>query len=124
MLKSDNKRRTTAHGVSTAQAQRITSARQALERIRPFGRTVNRGDLALATHAHRCSELAKAARKIAVDNGLEASVVGHHAHEFAVIGRIPDWPLPRLLTDWPEDLAICDPWTNWPALPATIRPNP
>ncbi len=72
---------------------------------------------AMQGKAHQCQELALLAMHHLQERGLKAQILelgGDDeavAHDVAIIGPASN-PLPADMKKWPQDVFICDPWSN------------
>ncbi|CAN7524414.1 hypothetical protein [Duganella sp. LjRoot269] len=67
---------------------------------------------ALASKGHNCFDLSLIAQDYLRSSGKQAILGGTPDHVFVVVGAIEPGPMPKDMTKWPQDLAICDPWAN------------
>ncbi len=105
--KSDNKYHTRAD--EEAETERLLNAKADIEKV------LKEGASPLSVRGHNCGQLLDIAKAYGEANGWSVHGVGTgptgELHGFAVIGLRPE-QLPDDFSQWPEDLAICDPWAN------------
>ncbi|GKS98190.1 hypothetical protein AVKW3434_02400 [Acidovorax sp. SUPP3434] len=120
-FKSSNK--TSLRKSDALENARMQAAADEIDAIRAPRNVFNLKRALWEGRGHNCGELASAAKYIAAERGMAACVARTDAHGFAVIGDLPDPAgLPARMEQWPEHLAVCDPWVNV-ACQATAYPE-
>ncbi len=105
-LRSDNKFRPGVEG----DRKRADAASKHLARLETM--PLDEIDKARMALAHNCSHLSVLAEHFLAKAGQRASLIDldEADHNFAVIGLIHEGDLEKDMTQWPEEVHICDPW--------------
>lgn len=110
-FKSSNK--TNLNKPDAEENSRLQSAADQIDEIRSESNSRRYRQAIWAARGHNCGDLSDAAKFLANDAGFSAHVASTNAHGFAVIGDLPvDVQLPDKMENWPDHLAVCDPWAN------------
>lgn len=104
-LKSSNKRHLRVH--AEIERQRINHSAYEIWRVR------QQRQLPWESKGFNCLELVNIGLQYAYNKGWATQGVGTATHVFIAVGPLAtSSELPDAFEQWPEQIAICDPWTN------------